>query len=285
MERAYASVPGPAGDWQIHYRRHGEGPPLVMLHPSPLCGAFLAAQMRRLAPRACCIAWDTPGYGASDPLPKSWNTQTLEPYVKALASFIDALDFQKVALYGSATGAQIAIEFARIHSSRCRALLLENLALFSDEEVEAITRDYFPDLSPSADGEHLGLIWDMARRGTRCFPWQADDCEAQRRDAYPPPAVINDIARAYLAAGPDYARAYRAAFANERLEPLAAVPVPTRIVLWDEGLLGKYGERIAQAPLPEPMQIVRAGPGFEARMTALDQAAHALLHATRRESA
>ena len=63
------------------------------------------------------------------------------------------------------------------------------------------------------------------------------------------------------------------------------MPVPTRIVLWDEGLLGKYGERIAQAPLPEPIQIVRAGAGFEARMTALDQAARALLHATRGESA
>lgn len=70
MERAYASVPGPEGDWQIHYRRHGEGTPLVMLHPSPLCGAFLAPQMRRLAPRACCIAWDTPGYAHRTPCRK-----------------------------------------------------------------------------------------------------------------------------------------------------------------------------------------------------------------------
>ena len=283
MERSYATVPGPAGDWQIHYRRHGEGPPLVMLHPSPLSGAFLVSQMQRLASQARCIAWDTPGYGASDPLPASWNTRTLKPYVKALDLFVDALGFQEVALYGSATGAQIAIEFARTYSKRCRALLLENLALFSDKEVETITAGYFPDLSPDADGKHLALIWNMARRSTRFFPWQVDHCEAQRRNAYPPPTAINDIASAYLAAGPDYARAYRAAFANERLETLAAVPVPTRIVLWDEGLLGEYGERIAQAPLPEHIQIVRAGTGFEARMTTLAQAAHALLHATRRE--
>ncbi len=279
MPRAYATIPGPAGDWQIHYRWLGAGPPLIMLHPSPLSGVFLEPQLNQLAHKARCIAWDTPGYGHSDPLPDAWDSPTLEPYVDALQGFLDALDIEQATLYGSATGAQIAIEFARTRQNRCHGLILENAALFSAEEVATLTEGYFPDISAQDRGEHLQILWDMAQRSTKFFPWNADDPSAQRRSEFPPPAAINAMVLAYLQAGDDYARAYRAAFANERLEKLASVTVPTRIVLWDDGLLGAYGERIANASLPENITVLRASTGMPARMATVEAAVDELLHA------
>ncbi len=277
MRRGYASLQGPDDGWQIHYREAGHGSPLLLLHPSPLSSAALLPQLQILAPLARCIAWDTPGYGASDPLPQSWQQDSLTPYVAAVSGFLDALGLDQALIYGSATGAQIAIEFSKTHPERCSGLLLENVALFSEEECAQIVDGYFPDLTPRADGGHLADLWNMARRSTRYFPWNADDGEATRRSGYPDPAIINGAVRDYLSAGTDYARAYRAAFNNERLEGLQAVQTPTRILLWDDGMLGKYSERLASAELPASMEIRRAGAGMEARLDMLGEAAAELL--------
>ena len=52
----------------MHYRVAGSGPPLFLLHPSPLSSAFMEPLMRRLAGRVTAIAPDTPGFGDSDPI-------------------------------------------------------------------------------------------------------------------------------------------------------------------------------------------------------------------------
>ena len=56
------------GSRQVHYRRAGSGPPVVLLHPSPNSSASMAPFMRALAPNFTAIALDTPSYGLSDPL-------------------------------------------------------------------------------------------------------------------------------------------------------------------------------------------------------------------------
>ena len=278
MQRAYAQIPDSEQPWQIHYREQGTGPALVLLHPSPLSSQFLAPQIQILSKHLRCIAWDTPGYGNSDPLPERWaGDRTLQPYVESLAAFIDVLELEQPLIYGSATGAQIAIEFARSRPAACAGLLLENVALFEDEEAENLLRSYFPDIAAAEDGSHLQLIWNMAARSTRFFPWYADGPGAERRDAYPPAPIINSVVRDYLLAGSDYDRAYRAAFANERPERLQDLTVPTRILLWEEGLLGEYGERVADIALPPVVSIHRAGTGMETRFHALEAAAQELL--------
>ena len=105
------------------------------------------------------IAPDTPGYGASDPLPEP--APDLAPYTRWLREFVRELGLQRVGLYGSATGAQIAIEFARAYPHVTRFVLLDNVAHFRAEERERMLARYFPDLSPHADGRHLQTAWSM----------------------------------------------------------------------------------------------------------------------------
>ena len=56
---------------RIAYQARGSGPPLVLLH-----GAFEDSQiwndeLERLSPRVDVIAWDAPGCGASDDVPRT----------------------------------------------------------------------------------------------------------------------------------------------------------------------------------------------------------------------
>ena len=65
MQRAFLTI----GDRQLHYRVAGDGPPVVMLHPSPMSSAALLPMATALAAHFRVYAFDTPGYGLSDPLP------------------------------------------------------------------------------------------------------------------------------------------------------------------------------------------------------------------------
>lgn len=273
MRRAYATLPGPEGDWQIHYREAGSGPPALLLHPSPLSSAFLEPLAEELGRQWHCLALDTPGYGHSDPLPTAWAEHGLRPYLRALEQFLDALAIERAFLYGSATGAQIAIEFAKTHPQRCRGLLLENVAVFTDEERDALLKGYFPDLTPTDDGAHLHTLWTMASQSTRYFPWYDRSTAAQRRDVPSPAAAVQAMVRDYLLAGTAYDRAYQAAFANERADTLDGLTVPTRIVQWRDGLLGEYARRLEDIPLPAGIALVHADHGPAARLAATLQAA------------
>ncbi|GAB5415120.1 MAG: hypothetical protein Cons2KO_27230 [Congregibacter sp.] len=283
MKRGYVNLDAAArgqeqSGWQIHYRETGHSDvSCVLLHPSPLSSESMIPVMQALSPQMRCVAWDTPGYGMSDPLPHEWSAGDLSPYVHALVAFIKALDLNRPILYGSATGAQIAIEFSKQHPQHCGGLLLENLALFSDEERASMLPAYFPKATPRDDGGHLSALWNMARDSTRYFPWYARGPEAERRSAYPDAQIINMITRDYLLAGSNYDRAYRAAFENESLAQLQAVTISTRIVLWEDGLLGEYGERLASAELPGNMLVRRAPAGMPQRMQTVIDSARELL--------
>ncbi|MEQ8263734.1 alpha/beta hydrolase [Pseudohaliea sp.] len=277
--RAFATLDSDAGPWQVHYRVAGAGAPVVLLHPSPLSSAFLAPATAVVARRARALAPDTPGYGDSDPLPPALAPgEGLAPYVAALLAFVDALALERPLIYGSATGAQLAIEFARAHPGRCAGLVLENVALFEDAEREALLAGYFPDLAPRPDGSHLAAAWDLAVRSGLRFPWTAAPAGTAAAD----PAATQASVLATLRAGPAYDRAYRAAFANERPERLQGLAVPTRIIRWPDGPLAAWSDRLDDVALPPCVTMVHAGAGVQARYAALGDTVDALLAETER---
>lgn len=255
---------------QVHYRRGGSGAPVLLLHPSPLSSAFLQPLLQYLEPNFDVIAMDTPGYGNSDPLDD--DRDNLEPYVDVIGEFARALGLSRVTVYGNATGAQLAIESAKAHENIIGALVLDNAACFSEVEQQSILADYFPDLTPQADGEHLALAWKIASQMYRYFPWYDTSDEACFSENQPPVELVDATARAYLQAGTDYARAYRAAFANERSEQLAAVTQATKVMLWQDSMLLSYSRRLQESDLPPNIEFVEVHAGVEARYGAIRDA-------------
>ena len=276
LKRAYVDL---TDGRQTHYCRAGAGEPLVLLHPSPLSSAWLEPVIEAVRGRVDAIAPDTPGYGASDPLPEPGHDgggqlaeprEGLGPYVEWLVEFVRGLGFERVGLYGSATGAQIAVEFARVHPQATRFLVLDNLAHFTADERERMLARYFPDLAPRADGRHLKAAWSMVTGFGQWFPWYERNEEHRIGPRGSVPAyALQRMLVDHLRAGPDYARAYRAALRNEDAARVQAVTVPVRIIRWQGSVLRRYADRLDDFDWPTHIRMVACGPSMDERLLAI----------------
>ena len=252
----------------LHYRVAGAGPPLFVLHPSPLDSAFMAPLMARLAGRATVIAPDTPGFGDSDPLPGP--IHDLGPCVRAMAALRRALELERVGAYGSATGAQIAVEWAKSEPEALSGIMLDNAAAFNDAERQRIMTGYLPDVTPSADGGHLARAWLAAHDGTLFFPWQTPTAGNRIAGELAPAAAMQATARGYLRAGPGYAAVYRAAFNNERVDRLAQVSIPMVIIRWQGSILARWTQGLDTQAWGANVNMAHCGPSLEERWACLE---------------
>ncbi len=265
--RHYATLDYDGQPVQTHYRRAGTGRALILLHPSPLSSSFMTPLMDLFEGMATVIAPDTPGYGVSDPLPDPG--KDLSAYVDWLNRFMQSLGLASAGIYGSATGAQIAIQFARRYPRMTDYVVLDNAVHFDEEERQQIMSDYFPDLSPQSNGSHFQLAWDMSSKLYRYFPWfdQSEECKVS--EIGPPKELVHATAMSYLTAGKDYDRAYRAAFNNEDARNAQAITRPTRILRWQGSILRRYADRLDDFEWPRNVRMVHCENTLEARYKAL----------------
>ena len=268
IRRATARVRVDGAELDLHYRVAGIGPPLFALHPSPLDSGFLAPLMVRLADRATVIAPDTPGFGDSDPLPGP--VQDLAPCVRAMSALREALGLERVAVYGSATGAQIAVEWAKAAPDALGGVMLDNAAAFDDAERERITAGYLPDVTPGADGGHLARAWHAAHDATLFFPWQYPETANRISPALGAPAAMHVTARGYLQAGPHYEAVYRAAFRNERAENLRPIAIPLVMLRWQGSILTRWTGPLDTCDWGPNVTMAHCGPSLEERWACLD---------------
>ena len=89
VTRHFVTIDGRWGPRQVHYRRAGQGPVVVLLHQSPQSSREFIPLMQRWALHFTLIAPDTPGYGQSDPLGPA--TVGIDMLATALGECIDAL--------------------------------------------------------------------------------------------------------------------------------------------------------------------------------------------------
>ena len=253
---------------QTHYRRAGKGVPLVMLHASPMSSEFMVPLINEYMSIADVIAPDTPGYGQSDALTAEQlnASDDLIPYVQWLAEFIENLNLPKIILYGSATGSQIALEFARLYPEKIRGVILDNVAHFSEEECVEAMQHYFPDISPRADGSHLQQVWDMASAVFTWFPWFKQDEEHRISHNSLPTPLLHAVTMAYLSAGTEYAQAYKRAFVNEKAERVQTLTtVPVKIIRWQGSVIRKYSDRFDNYKWPDNIEMLDCEADVSAR--------------------
>lgn len=107
----------------VHYREHGHGTPVLLLHANPGDSQDFAAIMPALARQYRVLALDWPGYGASAPPAQPQATDPLTFY-RALREFIDALALPPVFLIGNSVGGNAAARLAIEAPERVRGLVL-----------------------------------------------------------------------------------------------------------------------------------------------------------------
>ena len=104
----------------VSWREAGAGPPVVFLHGLGGTRTAWDPQLRGLADRFRCVAWDMPGYGASAPL----EHLTFPAVADSLAALLDTLGVGSAHLVGLSFGGMHALHTAIRHPQRVRSLVL-----------------------------------------------------------------------------------------------------------------------------------------------------------------
>lgn len=243
------------GKRQMHLRRAGSGPPLVLLHQSPLSSADLVPVMEALAGDFTCLAFDTAGYGHSDPMPL--DAPEIADYAEAIVESLAAIGVTRFLLYGNHTGGCIAAELARRHPSRVAACVLDGYVIFSPDEQRDMTANYTPSLAPRWDATHLVWLWARIRHEYGWFPWHRSG-DGTRVDVDLPSAqALHERMIDWLRVGERYFIGYKAAFRFDGAAVIRDVAVPSLLVSMQPDPLVVHLDRLP--PLGPHVQVVRTG--------------------------
>ncbi len=227
VTRHFITLGGQWGPRQVHYRRAGQGPALLMLHQSPKSSADLLPLIHAWASQFTVIAPDTPGFGLSDAL--GLDQAPMETFAAAALELADALGLERFGVFGFHTGASMAVALARLAPERVTACTANGLVALTAEERGDILTHYLPPLEILGDGSHLASLWNRMRDQSVFFPWYDRTLKA-RLDLDPAPTeAVQDSLVELLRSGDHYRVGYGAAFTFEPVPALQAMTVPTLV--------------------------------------------------------
>ena len=212
------------GQRRVHYLRAGQGPAVAMLHASPCSSKVMRPLMDIFAQQFTCFAFDTPGFGLSDPLPV--DSPSVEDFADALADTLGALGIAQVATYGRHTGASIAVEFAARHPERCSMALADGFAVFAKAYSPKELDLYLEPIVPQWDGAHILHLWFRYRDQHVFWPWNKQ-FDANRSDTDVPDLdFLHRGVVELLQAGDGYRVGYAAPFRHRALGVVPDLKVP-----------------------------------------------------------
>jgi len=266
IERGFVRI----GAGQIHYRSAGAcnvaNPlPLVMAHGGPGSSAGLVPLIAELSSDRRIVAPDMLGNGDSDPPPSA--TTDIRFYADCLIDVMDHLDVARADFYGHHTGAQVVCELAVVQPERMNRLVLDGIALFSEDDLRDYRAHYAPAIVPDAEGNHIQWIWDFIRNATLFFPhYRNDPLHAIEGGTTLPPDVLTARTAEVLKVWSTYHVAYDAAFRHPVRERLALLRVPALVLETAGDPLAHYAE-VAAALIEQGRKAAttRAGKGAAIR--------------------
>jgi pimeloyl-ACP methyl ester carboxylesterase len=222
VERAFVRI----REGQVHYRTAGRGDRVLwMIHASPASSWNLVPLMSELAATRRVIAPDTPGNGDSVPLGLA--KPEIENYAEAAVRTMDALGLERVDLYGSHTGAHIAMEIAIARPERVGRLVIDGLGMFSPEDKIEFDARYAPAVEPDTFGSQFWWAWHFVRDQAWFFPYFRADAAHNRGAGAPSADRLHAVVVEVLKSVRTYHLAYRASFRHQDRQRLPLVTVPT----------------------------------------------------------
>jgi pimeloyl-ACP methyl ester carboxylesterase len=237
MRKGYVETP----IGQVHYREHGAGAPVLLLHQTAWSSIQFRNVMPALAKRGVRgIAIDTPGYGMSDSFE---HPCSIVEYATVLASVMDGLGLPRASLAGHHTGASIAAAFAARNPGRVEKLVMHGVPLYSAEQrAERLARPHF-DQTPDAEGGHLKRRFEM---GLKISPGASFD-------------AIHWSTVQFFAAGPNEWYGHHAAFKYDMASDLKLIKAPTLIVSNTGDTLHVVLDRIRQMRPDFAVKVMEGG--------------------------
>ncbi len=241
MKRAFVDV----GDLQVHYRHGGEGGarPLVMIHASPGASRQIKPLASLLARGRRVVTPDTAGNGDSDaladPVPA---IPDLAAHARAaIGRIVDG----PVDLYGSHTGASIAMEIALTAPQMVRRLVIDGMGLYAADEQSDVLRNYAREIAPDLEGTHLLKVWHFCRDQYLFWPYYNRTAEGRLPNGLPDAEEFHDFVVEVLKAMRTYHRSYRAAFRHPKRDRLVKLRLPVLVLTSPSDMLDGFAAEVA----------------------------------------
>lgn len=237
VERGWSGVEGRR---VAHLRRGGDpaAATVLALHQTPLSSWTYRPLLEASAHAGPMFAFDTPGYGDSDPLRPGAGRDVpprLEEFASRLAEAIaEVAPTGPLVLVGQHTGAHLALMLTPMLGERVRGAVFQGLTLYTDDERADRAANYAPWIESAPDGSHLLAIWE---RIGRLYP---------RADL----GLRDRMVRDYLAADPGYPYAYLGVFAFDVAPAVAAfraTGVPSAVIIGGDDLVAARQDRVIEA--------------------------------------
>ena len=174
---------------EVHVRRTGAGPALVLLHDMPGSSLALDVELvRALSLHRTVIAPDLIGAGATTVNDAA--AGDLDRQAAAMAHTLTALGLRDVPVVGDGAGAAVALRMAALYPDLVRATgWLSDPS--SGDGVEAPEKPALP--TPDASGTHLLQLFDEVRNSFMFRPWWDPRKESRRSRALPGPEVLHEL--------------------------------------------------------------------------------------------
>jgi pimeloyl-ACP methyl ester carboxylesterase len=253
IDRAFVRI----AEGQVHLRRAGERrvgqTALWMMHASPASSATLTGLITEFAQTRAVIAPDTLGNG--DSAPPAVAAPDIAYYAAANFRVMDALGLDQVDLYGSHTGAHIAVEMAILAPHRVRRIVLDGIGMFAPAERAKLLAEYAPAITPDAIGSQFHWAWHFVRDQAWFFPYFERDRAHNRGIGSLSPDALHLVTVEVLKSIRTYHHAYRAAFAHPSQERLPLVQQRT-LAIADEDDPLSAGIDTAVALLPAATKLI-----------------------------
>ena len=156
VRRGYTAL----GLGQLHWRRCGQGAPLLPLHQSPSSGAMWEPLLPLLAAGGrLALAPDLPGCGASD---GGAAAPRIADYAQAMLGLADALGWGRFDLLGHHTGAAVALRMAADAPQRIGRLVLWGIPLLDDVLAQRLRAERPPRFAD--EGQEIAALWARRRQ-------------------------------------------------------------------------------------------------------------------------
>lgn len=231
VRRSYVQI----SSGRVHLRTYGARAgnpievPLFVLHPSPGSALPYAAVSHAFAQRRTVFAPDMLGNGDSDGAPMTAQRRTIRDYANDAAETIRALTGGPVDVWGTHTGALVAMELAISHPTLVRRLVMDGITLFDQSTTTDFLTNYLPPFLLDAHGAHLLRAWGMVHDMMLFWPWYRQNPEGARTNGALPTDVLHERVVDLLRSGPTFRAAYEAAFSYPAAERLPLLGTPTML--------------------------------------------------------
>lgn len=233
------------GEGQIHYRTCGpeDGPPLVMLHGSPLSSLSIVPLMREFGETFRVFAPDTLGNGDSSPQAKT--PVTIDYLADGMLRGMAALGLKEFFVYGFHTGGNIGIEAALAQPKTVKKLIIDGMGLYSPDDQRDLLANQAPEMIPDLEGTHFLRAWHLVRDGKIFWPWWNRTDDGVRGLGLPDADTLHADVMELLKSVRTYHHNYRAALGYDKRPQVAKLKVPVLVTAAETDMLRPYLEEAA----------------------------------------